>query len=273
MNFNIKTIEHKIDLDKVNSIIDKLFEKNKEYSEIIKNKIVDKSFKTNEIIIEINLIDEEIFNIIVQQLRNILDLLPVKLLKKNKDDTVYSQSSRKYGIDGKSLAVLSEVGYMDSLETILINPECEATEVSITLENKDGSEKIVAIPAVTDLIVDMNGKPLGDKNIFQKSFITYILPNETLYENYELKYEYHKGMKRYLALSRSIDKENNKMYIKFRTYYNDTHEKIWPLVKEYYKKINEDKDLEQYKVSLSENYDNDLYKIEKNNLDLFFDLH
>ena len=141
MNFNIKTIEHKIDLDKVNSIIDKLFEKNKEYSEIIKNKIVDKSFKTNEIIIEINLIDEEIFNIIVQQLRNILDLLPVKLLKKNKDDTVYSQSSRKYGIDGKSLAVLSEVGYMDSLETILINPECEVTEVSITLENKMNQKK------------------------------------------------------------------------------------------------------------------------------------
>ena len=257
----INTKRQDIDIKALEKIINDLF---KDYGKENINKaknFIDKNFHINKIDIEIDMND--ISFLFIQQLRSLLDLLPVAHPTKDNNSLVYSSSYRTYGENMDSRAILTELGYIDSVSTMIFDIDCKTKEISLHAQNNDNSDKIVAIPFISSQIKDQNGiSPVEKGELFSNAFITYLLPNEVLCETFKITKEFHKGLKRYFGFMRRELENEKKIIISFFTYYNDDHKKILSEVYQKYKEMYEEGKYSDYKVSTSEKIDEDLYKEE-----------
>lgn len=256
---------HHINLDKLNSLIDRIYG---DYADLAKQ-YIDVNFHINEITITIP--NNPISYMFIQQLRALLDLLPVAYPSKDNRSKVYSSSCRYYGdpngINMDSQTIPNEIGYLDAISTTQFDINCKAKEITIYKQNNDKSDEIVAIPLTTNDIKDQQGISVSENGeCLSGAFLSYIMPNEVYSETFKIEKGYHKGLKRYVCFIREIGEKNT--IVKFFTYFNDDHKQILKEVCDLYKNVLPE--MPDFQVFTSKGVDEELYEEEKVYMDKCF---
>ena len=256
---------HHINLDRLYSLIDRIYG---EHADLAK-RYVDTKFHINEITITIP--NNPILYMFIQQLRALLDLLPVAYPSKDNRSKVYSSSCRYYGdpngINMDSQTIPNEIGYLDAISTTYFDINCKAKEITIYKQNNDKSDEMVAIPLTTNDIKDQQGNSVAENGeCHYGGFLSYIMPNEVYSETFKIEKGYHKGLKRYICFTREIGEKNTK--VKFFTYFDDDHKQILKEVCDLYK--NTLPKMPDFQVFTSKGVDDELYEEEKAYMDQCF---
>ena len=259
------TTVHNINLDKLYSLIDRIYG---EYADLAKS-YVDINFHINEIAITIP--NNPILYMFIQQLRALLDLLPIAHPVKDNRSKVYSSSCRYYGdpngINMDSQTIPNEIGYLDAISMTQFDIDCKAKEITIYKQNNDKSDEIVAVPLTTNDIKDQHGTSVSEnKECLSGAFLSYIMPNEVYSETFKIEKGYHKGLKRYVCFMRDVGEKDTT--IKFFTYFNDDHKRILKEVCDLYRDVLPK--TPDFQVFTSKGVDDNLYEEEKAYIDKCF---